>query len=120
MGAFLRGPFVPTDAQQRLLYALKAEDQHLLFRAETGTGKSFMTAMHALNLSRSMTTENQPTTTVIILVPTQDLAVQHHYWITNILGTSIKDPIKTAKIVQTLFRTDTEGEQKQDRLLHEN
>ena len=123
MSTFVRAPFVPTDAQQRLLYALKAENQHLFFRAETGTGKSFMTAMHALNLSRSMTTENQPTTTVIILVPTQDLAVQYHYWITNILGTSIQDPTKTAKIpkiVQTLFRTDTEGEQKQDQLLQDN
>ena len=120
MGTFLRSPFVPTDAQQRLLFALKTEDQHLFFRAETGTGKSFMTAMHALNLSRSMTAGNQPTTTVIILVPTQDLAVQYHYWITSILGTSIKDPAKTAKIVQTLFRTDTEAEQKQEQLLQEN
>ena len=119
MGTFLRSPFVPTDAQQRLLFALKNKNEHLFFRAETGTGKSFMTAMHALNLSRSMNAANEPTTTVIILVPTQDLAVQYHYWITQILGTSINDPQKRAKIVQTLFRADTESEQRQEQLLQD-
>lgn len=79
-----------------------------------------MVAMHALNLSRSMNGENQPTTTVIILVPTQDLAIQYHYWIGKVLGTSVKDPRKTAKIVQTIFRTDSEGEQTQEQLLQEN
>lgn len=79
-----------------------------------------MTAMHALNFSRSMNAQNQPTTTVIILVPTKDLAIQYHYWITKILETSVKDPKKSAKIAQTLFRTNTDGEQTQEQLLQDN
>jgi superfamily II DNA/RNA helicase len=115
---FLNAPFVPTLAQQNLLYALKKKDQHILFRANTGTGKSFILAMHALNLPRAMSSETKPTTTVLILVPNPDLAVQYHYWITQILGPSFKDSTKSLQIVQTLFRTK-EGEEKQEQNLRE-
>jgi superfamily II DNA/RNA helicase len=106
MSEFLNSPFTPTEAQQKLLFSLRQEKQHILFRAETGSGKSFILAMYALNLSRSVNQENQPTTTSLILVPNPDLAIQYHYWITQILSTSVKDPQKMARIVQAIYRTN--------------
>jgi len=104
---------VPTAAQQNLLYSLKKENEHVLFRSETGTGKSFLLAMYALNQPRSLNEQTHPTTSTLVLVPNPDLAIQYYYWITQILSSSVKDPDKTAKIVQTFFRTDEEDEKAQ-------
>jgi len=119
MSAFLKSPFVPTEAQQDLLFSLKKERQHTFFRAETGSGKSFILAMHALNLPRSLNRGIRPTTTALIIVPNPDLAVQYFYWIKAILSTSITDPAKLARIVQAIFRTNTDDEQKQEQKLTE-
>ena len=119
MSEFLNSPFTPTEAQQKLLFSLRQEKQHILFRAETGSGKSFILAMYALNLSRSMNQENQPTTTSLILVPNPDLAIQYHYWITQILSTSVKDRHKMARIVQAIYRTNERDEELQEQKLHD-
>ena len=119
MSEFLKSPFIPTEAQQKLLFSLQQEKQHILFRAETGSGKSFIMAMYALNLSRAMNQENQPTTTSLILVPNPDLAIQYHHWITRILGTSVKDPQKMARIVQAIYRTNEKDEELQEQKLRD-
>src|SRR5271169_414311 len=119
MSAFIKSPFVPTEAQQKLLYLLLRENKHIFFRAETGSGKSFILAMHALNLPRATDDKNQPTSTTLILVPNPSLAIQYHYWITQILGPSIKDPKKMPKVVQAIFRTGREEEEQQENLLRE-
>lgn len=119
MSAFLKSPFIPTEAQQTLLFSLIREDRHIFFRSETGSGKSFILAMHALNLPRSTDQQNQPTTTTLILVPNSDLAIQYQYWITQILGSSIKDPKKLSKIVQAIYRTARTEEEQQEKKLRE-
>ena len=78
-----------------------------------------MLAMYALNLSRSMNQQNRPTTTSLILVPNPDLAIQYHYWITQILGTSVKDPERMAKIVQAIYRTNERDEELQEQKLRD-
>lgn len=120
MSTFLNMPFRPTEAQQTLLYALKKKGERILFRAETGTGKSFVLAMYAINLDRSKDQSNRPSTTALILVPNPDLAMQYHYWITKVLTPSLKDPSRTERIVQTLFRTNKEAEEQQEKTLREN
>ena len=117
MSTFLKGPFVPTEAQQDLLFALKKEDEHVFFRAETGTGKSFILAMHALNLSRSLNADSKPTTTILILVPNPDLAIQYHYWIHSILPKQAGSQSKRSEIIQTLFRSEENIEKEQEEKL---
>lgn len=75
--------------------------------------------MHALNLPRSLNKAIRPTTTALIIVPNPDLAVQYFYWIKAILSTSITDPTKLARVVQTIFRTNTDDEKLQEKKLSE-
>ena len=75
--------------------------------------------MHALNLPRSLNKAIRPTTTALIIVPNPDLAVQYFYWIKAILSTSITDPTKLARVVQTIFRTNTDDEILQEKKLSE-
>jgi len=123
MNSFLRRPFVPTFAQQTLLFRLKEEpDKHVLFRAETGTGKSFIMAMWALNLNRSLDNAivPKPTTTVLIIVPNPDLAIQYYYWISRILSSSFKAMTKIANLVQVFYRGNEDEEERQEQRSREN
>jgi superfamily II DNA/RNA helicase len=123
MNSILRRPFVPTFAQQTLLYQLKeAPDKHLLFRAETGTGKSFIMAMWALNVDRSVDNAvlPKPTTTVLIIVPNPDLAIQYHYWISRTLSSSFKAIAKMSNLVQVFYRSNEDEEEHQEQQLREH
>jgi len=123
MSSFLGRPFVPTFAQQTLLFQLKEEpDKHVFFRAETGTGKSFIMAMWALNLNRSLNDAivPRPTTTVLIIVPNPDLAIQYHYWISRILSSSFKAMTKIANLAQVFYRGNEDEEERQEQRLREN
>jgi len=120
MSKFLNQPFVPTEAQQKLLLSLKKEEEHVFFRAETGSGKSFILAMHALNRPRSLDASAHPRTSILILVPNPDLAIQYYYWITQVLGTSVGDSDRAAKIVQAFFRTEETEEKAQEERLEKH
>lgn len=118
MSTFLKSPFVPTEVQQNLLYSFNKTDQHLFFRGETGSGKSFILAMYALNLARAVNSQGRPTTTTLILVPNPDLAMQYQYWITQILSSSVKDPTRAYRVVQAVYRTSEDGvEEEQEQRL---
>jgi superfamily II DNA/RNA helicase len=93
---------------------LKKTNEHVFFRAETGSGKSFILAMYALNQPRSLNEQNYPTTATLVLVPNPDLAIQYYYWITQVLGSSVKDSDRAARIVQAFYRTEEAEERAQE------
>lgn len=100
------------------MLALLNSDLSLLLKSSPGTGKSLATSLFLLsNTQSSSLKQNIPFITNLLLVPNPYLASQYYTQISKLLKDS---PLNTHDVVQSVFRTDSEGEEKQIRLLKQH
>lgn len=100
------------------MLALLNSDLSLLLKSSPGTGKSLATSLFLLSNTQSCTLkQNIPFITNLLLVPNPYLASQYYTQISKLLKDS---PLNTHDVVQSVFRTDLEGEEKQIKLLQQH
>lgn len=105
----------PTSTQKNMLSLLQS-DLSLLVKAESGSGMSTATILYLLAVKplKVNTGENDSCIQNLVVVPTQDLALQYEETIKNILQNS---PIDIKNAIQILYRTSEDEQNRQINIL---
>jgi hypothetical protein len=98
----------PTSAQQALLAAI-SQDNDIILRAHTGTGKSFALLLGLLNKprlvvrdERSGSSSSSKRITSIVVVPSQELALQYRSWAKQLFPQNMQHTLPS--VISVMYR----------------